>query len=403
MAMYGSAIVVGTYGEGVFYQNADNLPDSSWINAGLEGKNVTAVYPHKSGPLMWGIAVGVRPEEGDSDFVYCGFVSEGLEPNSAGISDSLAEGVYRLAGFPDPTICGEKYAATGGALYRQWWGDSLWTPVYESLGIEGMGVIYVRTRENIGGFVLAGGSEGFTGILLIKSTDYGDTWEHLYPPGPAVAFDFDVDSTYSDLGTIFVSHGKEISRSIDGGMTWEIVLDTGGCNYVDEIVYDPLYGRICVAGGDCLDTTSAILFCSEDLGASWMQVPLSFGGPIVGIELSWDGYLYLAAPWSGVYRIDLDDLSIDESHLPLSFALYQNYPNPFNVTTTIRFDLPEVVDVELVIYDILGREVRKWQWQEQEAGRHVITWDARDVASGIFFYRLNSEDRQLTRKLVVLK
>ncbi len=211
MGMYGSAIIIGTNGDGVFYQYSNNLPDSSWIYVGLEGKNVTAVYPHKSGPFGWGITAGLFPDDEDSNYVYCNYMLNEFVPNSFGISDSLAEGVYQLAGFPDFSICGEKYAATGGALYRQLWGDSTWVPIYSD-GLWHGDLIYVKTKENIGGFVLAGGSTGWSGILLIKSNDYGDTWEYIYPPGEALAFDFDIDSTYSDFETIFVSHGWAISR-----------------------------------------------------------------------------------------------------------------------------------------------------------------------------------------------
>ncbi|MCH7763154.1 MAG: T9SS type A sorting domain-containing protein [Candidatus Marinimicrobia bacterium] len=403
MGMYGSAIIIGTNGDGVFYQYSNNLPDSSWIYVGLEGKNVTAVYPHKSGPFGWGITAGLFPDDEDSNYVYCSFMGDEFVPNSFGISDSLAEGVYQLAGFPDFTICGEKYAATGGALYRQLWGDSTWTPIYESPGDEGSGVIYVRTKENVGGFVLAGGSEGFTGILLIKSFDYGDSWEYIYPPGGVVAFDFDIDSTYSDFGTIFVTHGWEISRSLDGGVNWEIVLNAGGCNYLDEIVYDPLNGRVFAAGGDCLDTTSAILFYSGDMGENWTQIPLNFSGPIKGIGLSWDGYLYMAVPWSGVYRMDLDELSIEETHIPLSFALYPAYPNPFNSTTTIRFSVETRHAVSLHIYNITGRLVETLINKPLTPGEHEITWNAGHLPSGVYFVRLQSGEFIETRKVILMK
>ena len=414
MGMYESVIVIGTNGDGVFYQYTNNLPDSSWINVGLEGKNVTAVYPHKSGPLGWGITAGLFPDNEDSNYVYCSFMGDEFVPNSFGISDSAARGVYQLAGFPDQTICGEKYAATGGVLYRQLWGDSVWTPIYESLGVEGLGVINVRTKENVGGFVLAGGSEGFTGILLIKSTDYGDSWEYINPPGGVVAFDFDIDSTYSDFEKIFVTHGWQISFSVDGGTNWLVVPITGGCNYFEEIIYDPLNGMVFAAGGDCLDTTSAILFYSEDLNVDWIQIPLNFSGPIVGLELSSDGYLYMAAPWSGVYRIDLDELSIEEPQTPSSFVLYQNYPNPFNPTTTIRFNIGvETQDAtSLQIFDITGRLVETLVNGElvsasppkaHRRGEHEITWNAGNLPSGVYFVRLQSGKFSQTQKVILMK
>ncbi len=290
LAVWEGIIAVGTAGDGVYYQFASNLPDSSWINTGLPGKNVTSVYPHKVGPFGWGISAGIFPEEADSNYVYCNYMGGEFFPNSLGFSDTITDGVYSLDGFPDYTICGEKYAATGGALYVQIFGDTIWTTIYESLGIEGQGVIYVKTAENVGGLVLAGGSEGFTGILLIKSTDYGETWDYLYPPGSVFAFDFSYDSTNTDFETIFVSHGTQISRSLDGGATWEIVFNSG-LSSISDVVYNSATGFVFIAGGYGLDSTSAI-FYSPDNGESWHQIHLNMIGPVVNIALGGNEYLY---------------------------------------------------------------------------------------------------------------
>ncbi len=190
---------------------------------------------------------------------------------------------------------------------------------------------------------------------------------------------------------------------MDGGLTWETVLDGEGCNYFDEIVYDPVNGRVFAAGGDCLDTTSAILFYSGDVGENWIQIPLNFSGPIKGIDLSWDGYLYMAVPWSGVYRMDLDELSIEETHIPLSFALYPAYPNPFNSTTTIRFSVETRHAVSLHIYNITGRLVETLINKPLTPGEHEITWNAGHLPSGVYFVRLQSGEFIETQKIILMK
>ena len=91
------------------------------------------------------------------------------------------------------------------------------------------------------------------------------------------------------------------------------------------------------------------------------------------------------------------------SGLPLTYTLHQNFPNPFNPATTIRFDLPQAGEVELMIYDILGREVQTLVSGELVSGIHEFTWNASSVSSGIYFYRLSSEQGIRTRKLVVIK
>ncbi len=410
LAIWEEIIAVGSGGDGVYYQFAFNLPDSAWINIGLSDKNVTAVYPHKVGPFGWGIAAGIFPEEADSNYVYCSHMGGEFFPNSLGFSDSLARGVYSLDGFPDQTICGEKYAATGGALYVQLFGDTIWTPVYESLGVEGEGVICVKTAVDVGGLVLAGGSEGFTGILLIKSTDYGATWDYLYPPGSVIAFDFSYDSTLTDFETIFVSHGYQISRSLDGGETWDIAFNGNGLNF-SNVVYDSDVGYVFIAGNDVSDTSSAVIYFSPDVGESWHQIALNLTGPVVDLALSSTEYLYFAIPHSGVYRLSMAELSVESEQIPKSFFLGQNHPNPFNPITTIQYELPQRSEVQITIYDLLGRQVTTLVSETQNAGYKSIKWDATNISSGMYFYQIRVYDSDVvgagkyvqTRKMVLLR
>ena len=78
------------------------------------------------------------------------------------------------------------------------------------------------------------------------------------------------------------------------------------------------------------------------------------------------------------------------SGIPTSYALQANYPNPFNPTTTIRYDLPEVADVRLVVFDVLGRGVAELVNGQKPAGRHEVVWDATGWASGVYFYHLKA-------------
>ena len=79
--------------------------------------------------------------------------------------------------------------------------------------------------------------------------------------------------------------------------------------------------------------------------------------------------------------------------MPLAFGLSQNYPNPFNPATTIRFALPCAAHVDLVVYDVLGREVAVLARGLYEAGYHGLRWDASDQASGLYLARLSARDQ----------
>jgi hypothetical protein len=85
------------------------------------------------------------------------------------------------------------------------------------------------------------------------------------------------------------------------------------------------------------------------------------------------------------------------------YVLEQNYPNPFNPTTQISFGLPTSGTVEIVIFDQLGREVDRLQPGLMSAGNHTITWSAENLPSGVYYYQLQTEERTLTRKMMLMK
>lgn len=94
--------------------------------------------------------------------------------------------------------------------------------------------------------------------------------------------------------------------------------------------------------------------------------------------------------------------------IPISYMLHQNYPNPFNPTTTLRYDLPEKTHVQLVIYDIIGREIRQLVNETQDAGYKSIIWDGRDnsgrtVGAGVYLFRISAGNFQEVKKMVLLK
>jgi Secretion system C-terminal sorting domain len=111
------------------------------------------------------------------------------------------------------------------------------------------------------------------------------------------------------------------------------------------------------------------------------------------------------------YLIDLSSSSLldngDEEYHPTQFILKQNYPNPFNPDTQIGFTVPEKADIELTIYDLLGSEITRISFGELSAGNHSINWQASNIASGIYFYRISAKGQHQTysqtKKMMFLK
>ncbi len=94
---------------------------------------------------------------------------------------------------------------------------------------------------------------------------------------------------------------------------------------------------------------------------------------------------------------------IAQSSLPELFSLSQNYPNPFNPTTQISFSLPTKGLVRLSIYNIVGQEVAELVNKELDTGSYQVSWDARSFSSGVYFYKIEAGDYQMTKKMVLLK
>jgi len=101
-------------------------------------------------------------------------------------------------------------------------------------------------------------------------------------------------------------------------------------------------------------------------------------------------------------------VGMDFTPTPMEYSLSQNYPNPFNPVTKIKYSLPESGMVNLVIYDLMGREVHRLVKTKQEAGYHSVKWDGQNVVgqnvgAGMYFYVLQSRDYQQVRKMILLK
>ncbi len=109
---------------------------------------------------------------------------------------------------------------------------------------------------------------------------------------------------------------------------------------------------------------------------------------------------------AGFYQVGLiTSVESNTNNLPDRFELGQSYPNPFSFSTAIPYQLKKGSDVRVTIYDILGREARKFVVGSQTVGSHNIVWDGRDnfgkrVASGIYFYKLQAGDESRARKMI---
>lgn len=91
------------------------------------------------------------------------------------------------------------------------------------------------------------------------------------------------------------------------------------------------------------------------------------------------------------------------TEIPGEFSIYQNYPNPFNPVTNITFDLPAENNVELKVFDIIGKEIRTLVNGQMKAGSHSVVFDASDLPSGVYFYTIKAGTFTETKKMILIK
>ena len=99
----------------------------------------------------------------------------------------------------------------------------------------------------------------------------------------------------------------------------------------------------------------------------------------------------------------ITDVKEIKQNIPTEYSLSNAYPNPFNPTTKIRFDIPKTSLVKLVVYDILGREVTVLVNKEMKPGRYETIFDAHDLASGVYLFRIKAGNYNKVSKMILIK
>lgn len=117
----------------------------------------------------------------------------------------------------------------------------------------------------------------------------------------------------------------------------------------------------------------------------------------VGENINLQGGFWLSIP------VTITSINELELPLPFYFELRQNYPNPFNPITVIEYQLAEDGLVDLLVYNLLGQKVATLVSGEQSAGVYKITWDASSFSSGLYFYRLETDNSILMRRMLLVK
>jgi hypothetical protein len=90
-------------------------------------------------------------------------------------------------------------------------------------------------------------------------------------------------------------------------------------------------------------------------------------------------------------------------NIPDNYVMFQNYPNPFNPSTTIKFELPKTTDVKVAVYDITGKELEVLVNEKLQTGTYQTTWNGERYSSGVYFYKIQTDDFVQTKRMVLIK
>jgi hypothetical protein len=310
-------------------------------------------------------------------------------------------------------------------------GDTLWTKTYGGAD-DDRGFSVQQTSD--GGYIISGWTGYFgTGpeeAYLIKTDSLGDTlWTRAF-------------------GGINQDAGYGVQTTSDGGYIVCGYTDSGGSNFYDvylvktDALGDTLWTR--VYGGNGFDgawsvqqtldggyivagwespfgaITNVYLMKTDSLGDSLWA--MTFGGSNTETARSVQQTAdegYILAGWTesfgagnfDVYLIKVgpdDPVAVEESNDEyragnIDFRLFQNYPNPFHKLTAISYELGAPAHTTLTIYDISGRLVEILVDKRQDPGVYQFQWKGKDQSSGVYFYKLTSNEFTATRKLILLK
>jgi hypothetical protein len=380
-----TTICAGFDMEGIFYSYNDGL-DWSEGNTGLTNHQVRAltlavykVNPGVTGSVIlagtWGN--GVFRSTGPWD-----------NPNT-GLSNLYISALYGNGDFENYTVLAGTW---GGGVFISNDGGCNWIEVNS-----GITNLYVRS-------LLINGGNYFAGTLggLFHSTNSGSEW-HLANQGinnPAI--------TALARGGIYLyagTSGGGIFRSSDNGANWfDANTGLGNLNISalavsmlsnDEKVFAATWG-----GG---------VYYSTNNGEQWIAENEGMTGNLVRSLLVFNNYLFAGNDDGSIWARPLSDFTTTAVNstvkyiMPQQFELSQNYPNPFNPITSISFSLPSRFYTTLKIFDVIGREVAVIVSEELSAGSYTRRWNAAQMPSGVFFYRLQVGAYTETKKLILLK
>ncbi len=283
-----------------------------------------------------------------------------------------------------PTVDTGFVAGDAGAILKTTNGGQSWTRLNTGTTNGFFDVDFISTQV---GWVPDGNSAR-------KTTDGGATWTAT----EVSSFDFIGRLSFPNVDVGYAA-GNNFYKTTDGGLHWE-QLPAFFSNIRDLLFIDDNRGWAITNDG---------IIATSDGGFTWQyQLFLPFGGsPLFRLAHLPDIGLWVGGTNASVLKYTGDVVvSVEQMpsiSLPKQTALHQNFPNPFNPSTVISYELPKGTHVILTIHNVLGQEVARLIDQKQNAGSYNVNWNASGQASGVYFYRLQAEGFEESKRMIVVQ
>ncbi|MBI5402393.1 MAG: M28 family peptidase [Ignavibacteriae bacterium] len=214
----------------------------------------------------------------------------------------------------------------------------------------------------------------------------------ILTPGTVVDVNVNLNLTHTNDGNLWISLTK--SNTVDlskyngqGGQNFTNTIFDDSANLSITQGTPPFTGRY-------RPQTPLLGLQGKELSGNWILKILDNGTGNTGTLLNWSLDIVYAP------SVDINNIS---QEIPNKYYLYQNYPNPFNPNTFIKFQITKENNVNLKIFDILGREVATLLNNKMLPGIYEANWNASSFPSGIYFYKLISGEYTATKKMVLIK
>ena len=234
------------------------------------------------------------------------------------------------------------------------------------------------------------------GGTILRTIDGGTTWTSQTSGTTRILFG--VSFTDADTGTAVGGSGT-ILRTTDGGTSW-ISQSSGTINDLFGVSFTDAYRGTAVGReGTILRTSNGgTTWTLQTSGTTNQLIGVSFTDVYTGTTIG-EGGTILRTTGGGVTFGGEENLNV----IPHNYFLSNNFPNPFNPSTKIRYSISHLSQVQIKVYDILGKEIETLVNEEKSTGTYEVTWYAENLPSGVYFYQMKAGSYINTKKMILLK